>query len=99
MVAFCTVLFLAVCTTPSRHTAITPESDGDLVASRSEAAGEPAAAAEDDPLVCKRIVQTGTRVAQRICMRRSRIEANQNDAQEMLGEVQKRGVLGNETRQ
>lgn len=97
MVAFCTVLFLAVCTTPSRHTAITPESDGDLVASRSEAASE--AAAEDDPLVCKRIVQTGTRVAQRICMRRSQIKANQNDAQEMLGEVQKRGVLGNETRQ
>lgn len=99
-VPLCTMLFVTACSTPSSHTAVTPETDGDLVASRSEAGSEPAAAvAEEDPIVCKRIVQTGTRVAQRICMRRSQVEANQRDAQEMLGEVQKRGVLGNETKQ
>lgn len=101
VVAFCTMLFLAACSTPSSHTAVTPETDGELVASRSEAASEPAAAAAagDDPIVCKRVVQTGTRVAQRICSRQSELDAKQRDAQEMLGEVQKRGVLVNETKQ
>jgi hypothetical protein len=46
-----------------------------------------------------KVIQIGTRVAQRICMRRSQVETNQRDAREMLGEVQKRGVLVNESKQ
>jgi len=49
--------------------------------------------------MCKKVIQTGTRVAQRICMRRSQVEANQRDAREMLGEVQRRGVLVNDPEQ
>ncbi|MGB5354535.1 MAG: hypothetical protein WBN32_13055 [Woeseia sp.] len=98
-ILFCTALLLTACATPTRDTAVVPEADEGLVASRGEAASALAAAAEENPLVCKEVVQTGTRVAKRICMRRSQVEANQRDAQEMLGEVQKRGVLVNETKQ
>lgn len=98
--ALCIALFVAACSTSSSHTAATPETDGELLASSSETADESAAAvAVEDPMVCKRIAQTGTRVAQRICMRQSQIDKSQRDAQEMLGEVQKRGALSNRTEQ
>ena len=94
---FGAALFMTACTTPSSHTEAT---SGDMVASHGDDASAPAAAAaEDDPLVCKKVTQTGTRVAQRICMRQSKIEANQRDAQEMLGEVQKRGAISKQSQQ
>lgn len=49
--------------------------------------------------MCKKVIQTSTRVAQRICMRSSQVEENQRDARQMLGEVQRRGVLVNEPEQ
>lgn len=99
--ALCTVLFVTACSTPSSHTATTPATDGEPVASSNEITSEPTAAAvaEEDPIVCKRIVQVGTRIAQRICMRQSQIDKGERDAREMLGEVQKRGALGNQTKQ
>ncbi|TDJ38115.1 MAG: hypothetical protein E2O54_13630 [Gammaproteobacteria bacterium] len=101
VVLFYAALLVTACTTPSSRTAVAPEASGDMVASRRDVASAPAAAAadEDDPLVCKKVIQIGTRVAQRICMRRSQVETNQRDAREMLGEVQKRGVLVNESKQ
>ena len=101
VVLFYAALLVTACTTPSSRTAVAPEASGDMVASRRDVASAPAAAAadEDDPLVCKKVIQTGTRVAQRICMRGSQVETNQRDAREMLGEVQKRGVLVNESKQ
>lgn len=101
VVPCCAVLLLTACTTPSGPSAVAPAADADVVESRSEAASTPAAAAavEDDPMVCERVIPTGSRVAQRICQRRSVIEANQRDSQEFLGEVQKRGVLVNDSKQ
>jgi hypothetical protein len=49
--------------------------------------------------MCKKVIQTSTRVVQRICMRCSQVEANQHDARQMLGEVQRRGVLVNDPEQ
>jgi hypothetical protein len=101
VVLFCAALLVTACSTPSSRTSAAPEANGDTVASRNDVASAPTAAAakEDDPLVCKKVTQTGTRVAQRICMRRSQIEANKRDAQEALGEAQKRGALSNESAQ
>ena len=53
----------------------------------------------EDPLICKSVAQTGTRVARRTCMRRSTQEQQQRDAREALDAVQRRGVqTGNPTR-
>jgi hypothetical protein len=100
-VIFCAALLVAACTTPASRTAVEPVAGGDMAATRDDLASETtvAAAAVDDPMVCKSVIQTGTRVTQRICERRSQAEAKQRDAKEMLGEVQKRGVLVNETKQ
>lgn len=97
--AFCTVLLLAACTTPSRPTAVTPDASGEPMASSNEAAGESAAVVEDDPIVCERVTQIGTRVAQRICKRQSQIDAEKRAAEEVLGEVQKRGALDSSRRE
>lgn len=93
IVLVCTALLGTACTTTASRTAVAPESGNDIAAAGGDVASAPAVA---DPLICKNVVQTGTRVAQRTCVRRSQIEAKQRDAQDMLGEVQKRGVLANE---
>ena len=100
IVLFCAVLLVSACATPSDRPTVAPDS-GETVASGPDVASVPVAAAseQDDPLVCKRIVQTGTRVAQRICRRQSEIDASQRGAQDMLGEAQKRGTQANETQQ
>ncbi len=101
IVLFGAALLMTACTTPSSHTAAAPEAtSGDMVASHGDVASAPAAAAdEDDPLVCKKVTRTGTRVAQRVCVRQSQVEKYQRDAQEMLGEVQKRGAIEKQSRQ
>ena len=100
IVLFCAALLGTACTTPASRTAVAPEIENDVAADGGDVASAPAVAAtaEEDPLICKSVVQTGTRVAQRTCVRQSQIEAKQRDAREMLGEVQKRGVLANESR-
>ena len=88
----CILLAGAACTTPASRTAVSPV-DGDVT-------GEPVAAADGDPIVCKRVVPTGTRVAQRTCMRRSEFDKARRDGHEMLEEVQRRGVqTGNVTKE
>jgi hypothetical protein len=100
-VLFCAALLATACTTPASHTAVLPEVGSDMAAAGDDLASAPAvaSAAEEDPIVCERVVQTGTRVAQRICMRRSEAEANQRNAHEMLGEVQKRGAQQTTTKE
>lgn len=101
IVLFCAALLGTACTTPASRTAVAPDAGSDMAAAGGDVASAPAVAAtaEEDPLVCKNVVQTGTRVAQRTCVRRSHIEAHQRNAHEMLGEVQRRGVLANETKE
>jgi hypothetical protein len=102
VVLFCAALLGTACTTPASRTAVAPEVGSDMAADGGDLASAPAVAAtaEEDPLVCEMVIRTGTRVAQRTCMRRSWIEKNQRDAEEMLGEVQKRGVqAGNQTKE
>jgi hypothetical protein len=101
MVVFCAALLGSACTTPANRAAVGTQVPGDMAAAGGDAATAPtvAATAEEDPLVCEMVVQTGTRVAQRICMRQSQLDANKRDADEMLGEVQRRGVQANETQQ
>jgi hypothetical protein len=100
IVLFCASLIVTACTTPASRTAVTPDAGSEMVAAGGDFASAPAVAAptEEDPLVCKNVVKTGTRVSQRTCVRRSQIEAHQRGAHEMLGEVQRRGVLVNETK-
>ena len=101
MVIFCAALLGTACTTPASRTSVTSDAGGEMAAASGDLASTPAVAAtaEEDPLVCKNVIQTGTRVAQRTCVRRSQVDEHQRDAQEMLGEVQRRGVLVNETKQ
>jgi hypothetical protein len=56
------------------------------------AAGDPAATAAspnraDDPMVCKTEARSGTRVARRVCSRRSAIEARAEKDRRMADEV------------
>jgi hypothetical protein len=98
LVVLCSAALLAsACSAPASRTAESPDADNAASASGSEFASAPTvtAAAEDDPIVCKSVTRTGTRVAERICMRRSTAEKQQRDAREMLGEVQRRGNDGN----
>jgi hypothetical protein len=99
---FCATLLGAACTAQSSRTAVAPDVDNHVAAAGGEHANAPGSAttAEDeDPLECKSVVQTGTRVAQRTCMRRSEKEAQQRDAHELLEAVQRRGVqTGNVTK-
>jgi hypothetical protein len=101
IVLFCAALIGTACTTPASRTAVAPDAGSDMAAAGGDVASAPtvAATADEDPLICKNVVQTGTRVAQRTCVRRSQMEAHQRGAHEMLGEVQRRGVLVNETKQ
>lgn len=100
-VLFCAALLATACATPAGHTPVLPEAGSDMAAAGGDPASAPAVASttEEDPIVCERVIQTGTRVAQRICMRRSEAEANQRNAHEMLGEVQKRGAQQTTTKQ
>ncbi len=91
------ILFTTACSTPSSRTAAAPESAGDAVAATSADSSQPVPLAVSDPLVCKRVVQTGTRVAQRICQRQSQIDAKKQAAQDLLKEVQQRGAQGNDS--
>lgn len=52
---------------------------------------------EDDPLVCEKTTVIGTRVAQRVCLRQSQIEARKRNSQAALDEVQKRGAISTKT--
>ena len=91
-VLFCAALLMIGCT------AVTPEPRSDVAKAAGDVASAPAvpAAAEEDPVVCESIVRTGTRVAQRRCMRRSDLDRQQRGGQEALGEWQRRGTqVGN----
>jgi hypothetical protein len=103
VVLFCAALLGSACTAPASRTAVAPEVGSNLSAAGGDLASAPGGAAmgeEEDPLICKSVTRTGTRVAQRTCMRRSQLEKAQRDAHEMLGEVQRRSVqAGNQTRE
>lgn len=101
VVIFCAALLGTACTTPASRTAVAPDVGSDMAADGGGVASAPAVAAtaEEDPLVCKKVIRTGTRVAQHTCMRRSQMEGHQRGAHEMLGEVQRRGVQVNEAKE
>lgn len=99
---FCAALLVSACTAPATRTAVAPETGSDAAAPVGDVASATTVAAtaeEDDPIVCESVARTGTRVAKRLCMRRSEMEKRERDAQEMLGEVQRRAGLGNSTRE
>jgi hypothetical protein len=57
------------------------------------AAGEVASTgAELDPVVCKREMQTGTRIARRVCMRQSQWDLVKEAGSKMATDVQRRTV-------
>lgn len=102
VVFLCAALLGSACTAPASRTAAAPGVGSDVSAAVGDSASAPATAAmaeEEDPLVCKSVARTGTRVAKRTCMRRSQAEARERAAHEMLGEIQRRGVqTGNVTK-
>lgn len=86
---FC-VVFLAACTAPASRA---PEAVGDVAS-----AADGTAQAEEDPLICESIVRTGTRVAERRCMRQSELEKQREGGQQALGDWQRRSThTGNRT--
>lgn len=96
VVLLCAVLLGSGCAAPASRTAAEPAGEGDGSAVGHELASAQAApviAEEDDPIVCRRMAPTGTRVAEKVCLRRSQIEKSERDAAEMLGEVQRRGAI------
>jgi hypothetical protein len=98
----CAALLGSACTAPASRTAVAPEVGSDVSAAGGDLASAPLVAAtpEEDPLVCKSVMRTGTRVAERTCVRRSQEEKRRRDAHEMLEQVQRRGVQGgNQTRE
>lgn len=92
-VIVCATLLGTACTSSAPQTAATA---ADVGAGGEAANAQQVAAAEEDPLVCRPIATTGTRVAKKVCMRQSEIDKGRRDATEMLGEVQRRGVLRND---
>lgn len=95
----CIALIATACTTPGAPTvadSVDPVDNEVTTADVDTADGDvadSAVAANDDPMVCKRVIPTGTRVAQRTCMRQSEFDKAEQDGQEMLEEVQRRGVI------
>jgi hypothetical protein len=101
VVLLCAAVLAGACAAPASRTADAAPEVGDGPAVGHDVASAAAGAAtaeEEDPLVCRPVVRTGTRVAREICMRRSEIEKRQRDAGEMLGEVQRRGAIQVETK-
>lgn len=86
---FCIAVIGTACSTAANRTAPVGI---DTTAAETDVDSAATAAAGEDPLVCKTLVPTGTRVAQRTCMRRSEFDKARRDGSEMLEEVQRRGV-------
>lgn len=100
VVLCCATMLSIACTAPSTRTAGAPEPGSEVAAAGADSEGTPAIAAtdEEDPLICETVVRTGTRVAQRSCMRRSQREIMRQNSQDAMGEVQRRGTqTGNPT--
>lgn len=80
----CALLILAACTAPASRA---PEAVGDVAS-----AAEGTAQTEEDPLICESIVRTGTRVAERRCMRQSELDKQRAGGQQALGDWQRRST-------
>jgi hypothetical protein len=95
----CIALAATACTPTATRTAVDPVDPVDIEVTTADGdtadgdVADSAVAATDDPMVCKRVIPTGTRVAQRTCMRQSEFDKAKKDGQEMLDEVQRRGVI------
>lgn len=63
----------------------------------NNATGEPSAEtvaqADDDPLVCEMIIPSGTRIGQKVCMRKSQKDRIREHSQTATIENQRRAVL------
>lgn len=81
------VLFLPACTSTS----------GTGVAVGSGAAATIAQAGEDDPLICENYIPAGTRVARKVCIRKSQRDRIRAESQTITEENQRRAVLGSPT--
>lgn len=88
VVLLCATALVSACSAPANRTTAAPQPAG---GQGTELASTEAS--EADPIVCERVPVTGTRVAKRVCMRRSVREQQRRDSQEMLDQVQRRGVI------
>jgi hypothetical protein len=97
LVLVCSALLAGACSTSASRTGT-----GDTTPATAELASTSATdatAEEEDPLVCRSVVRTGSRVAERTCVRRSQIEKKQKASQEALQDIQRRGTqTGNPTK-
>ncbi|MEX2132051.1 MAG: hypothetical protein WD772_11250 [Pseudohongiellaceae bacterium] len=84
---------------PANNLGGAPGAGDQVAATGSEVASATDGTAEEDPLVCENTVRTGTRVAQRVCMRQSQIDAIARGGQDALGDWQRGGLqTGNQSR-
>jgi len=49
-------------------------------------------AAADDPMVCKRIATTGTKITRKTCRRQSEIEQTQRNARDAVDTIQRKAA-------
>lgn len=56
--------------------------------------GAIAQAEADDPLICENYIPSGTRIARKVCIRKSEKERIQEQAQTITQENQRRAVIG-----
>ena len=78
----------------------TPVAATQGVAAAGTTEGGAEAPPELDPVVCKKEMQTGTRIATRVCMRKSQWDMAQKAGSSMATDVQRRTVqTGNTTGQ
>ena len=90
---FCFTLVVGGCTAPA--------TDHTRAASQTAATGESVAsdsaveetASDSDPLICKYIAPTGSRIARKTCMRQSAWNQIARDAKDATGQVQRNGNL------
>ncbi|WP_439107313.1 hypothetical protein [Congregibacter sp.] len=67
---------------------------GSSVGNSSAAANAVAQADSDDPLICENYIPSGTRIARKVCIRKSEKDRIQEQAQTITQENQRQSVLG-----
>ncbi|EAQ97918.1 hypothetical protein [Congregibacter litoralis] len=71
-------------------------STGSSTASQNGNTSDAVAQADaDDPLICENYIPSGTRIARKVCIRQSERERNQEQAQTITQENQRRSAIGN----
>lgn len=94
LVLACVIVLLSACSSVPQDAEVAETSSA--VAPSTEVAQ--ADQSEEDPVICKSVMRTGSRVAERRCMRKSVMERQERGGQSALEDWQRRGThTGNQS--